>query len=209
MIYSVTNEEIKDVHGPKKSLTMADRIKIHQMHNLMPNKKPNASKFGSNRPSLIKRRKKSKATRMREMSPKSYLKEELSKIGKMRKQFLTKTDRKRPKKKTKSSKAVKDSERRPSKFRRDSTFKEKDPKPLNQVLPLPPPVREKPNRSQGLKYSMTLTQINNIFNIDEQENEEERYPIFALIHHWGETSHCIHSYSIYMGNIGLRIVRFF
>lgn len=112
----------------------------------------------------------------RDMSPKSALKAELSKLGKMRKKILHKTERRRPKKKTKSSKAMKIGERKPSKIRRDSTFKEKDPTPLKQVMPhIPVPVpAHTHNRSQGLKYSMTLTQINNIFNIDEQENEEER-----------------------------------
>ena len=108
------------------------------------------------------------------MSPKSALKEELSRLGKMKRDIFSKTEKKRrPVKKTKSSRHIKGEENKEggSKMRRDSTFKEKDASPLK-------PSSKNPFntlRNNNLKYSMTLNNINNIFyNIDEQENEEGR-----------------------------------
>lgn len=93
----------------------------------------------------------------------------------MKKKIIGKTEKKsRPKKKTKSSRAVNKGEEKKeiSKMRRDSTFKEKDATPLKPVLPSMPFIRT--IRGPGLKYSMTLTEVNNIFDIDEQENEDQR-----------------------------------
>ncbi|CAI2386941.1 unnamed protein product [Moneuplotes crassus] len=169
---NVTNEEIAETSKPKKSLTMADRVKIHQMNNLAPVPEPSSKKIGSSRPSFVKTRKKSKLSRIKEMSPKSALKEELSKLGKIRK-LLVKANKKRPKRRTKSSKAVKLGKRNRPKLRRDSTIKEEDPTPLKETIPMPRHLPHTHHNRPGLKYSMTLTQINNIFNIDELEDEEE------------------------------------
>lgn len=88
---------------------MADKVIISQMNNLVPNVNQIKNRLGVNRwdtivkylnngiyrPSLNKNsiRKKSKVLKARQLSPKSALKEELSKIRNIKNEIINKTEK--------------------------------------------------------------------------------------------------------------------